>query len=77
MSQGIRASQEQDRLRALSQGIRASQEQDLLNCAMQRSLEDRQPNSSSMPAKERGMVNPAVQRSHSHAHSAHPPLTHP
>ena len=77
LSQGIRASQEQDRLRALSQGIRASQEQDLLNCAMQRSLEDRQPNSSSMPAKERGMVNPAVQRSHSHAHSAPEPLSPP
>ena len=79
MSQAIRASQEQDLLRAMSQGIRASQEQDLLNCAMQRSLEDR---GNRMPAKssqanERDMVNRAVQRSLSHAHSAPEPLAPP
>jgi hypothetical protein len=79
MSQAIRASQEQDLLRAMSQGIRASQEQDLLNCAMQRSLEDRgnrMPAKSSQ-AKERDMVNRAVQRSLSHAHSAPEPLAPP
>ena len=79
MSQAIRASQEQDLLRAMSQGIRASQEQDLLNCAMQRSLEDRgnrMPAKSSQ-AKERDMVNRAVQRSLSHAHSAPEPFAPP
>jgi hypothetical protein len=79
MSQAIRASQEQDLLRAMSQAIRASQEQDLLNCAMQRSLEDRgnrMPAKSSQ-AKERDMVNRAVQRSLSHAHSAPEPLAPP
>ena len=79
MSQAIRASQEQDLLRAMSQGIRASQEQDLLNCAMQRSLEDRgnrMPAKSSQ-AKERDMVNRAVQRSLSHAHSAPEPFVPP